>query len=89
MTTNKPVAKFKAGAVSAAVWSHEIVSNGRTMPMLKVSVERRYKDASGEWKSSTSFSRNEIPLAMFVLAKAFEHMLAKPEQDEAPEEAVQ
>ena len=85
----KPVAKFKAGAISAAVWSRQAVFNGRQATMLSTSVERRYKDASGEWKSSTSFSRNEIPLAIFVLQKAFEAMLEKNgEQENGAEEPV-
>lgn len=45
--------------------------------MLKASVERRYKDSSGEWKSSNSFSRSEIPLAKYCLNKAFEYMVAE------------
>jgi len=40
--------------------------------VLKASVERRYKDKDGAWKSSQSFSRNEIPLAVYVLERAFE-----------------
>jgi hypothetical protein len=34
---------------------------------LKATLERRFKDASGTWKSSNSFSRNEIPLAIHCL----------------------
>jgi len=37
----------------------------------KASVERRYRDKSGTWKSSTSFGRNEIPLAIYCLEQAF------------------
>jgi len=58
----KPVAKFKAGQVSAALWENEITANGRKLTVLKASVQRRYKDKDGSWKSSGSFSRNEIPL---------------------------
>ena len=48
--------------------------------MLKASVERRYKDSSGEWKSSNSFSRSEIPLANYCLNKAFEYMVEEQER---------
>ena len=38
---------------------------------------------------SQSFSRNEIPLAIYVLQKAFEAMIEKrPEQDEVTHEDV-
>ena len=29
----------------------------------------------GNWKSSTSFSRNEMPLAIFCLARAFDKII--------------
>ena len=76
MTGQAPVAKFKAGQVSAALWENNIQARGGTVKILKATVQRRYKDKdSGEWKSSTSFSRNEIPLAVYCLQKAFEKIV--------------
>jgi len=49
--------------------------NGAAKTVLKASVERRYMDRNGTWKSSTSFSRNEIPLAVYCLQKAFEAII--------------
>ena len=72
----KPVAKFKAGQISAALWENEITAkNGHKATMLKATVERRYRDKDGNWKSSGSFSRNEIPLAIYCLQKAFEKII--------------
>ena len=53
--------------MSCALWESEIVVNGATETMLKASVSRRYRDKAGNWKSSQSFSRNEIPLAIYCL----------------------
>jgi hypothetical protein len=50
------------------------VVNGNKMGLKKATVERWYKDSSGEWKSSGSFGRNETPLVMYCLQKAFEYM---------------
>lgn len=76
MTGQAPVAKFKAGQVSAALWENTIQARGGTVKMLKATVQRRYKDKdSGEWKSSMSFGRNEIPLAIHCLQKAFERII--------------
>ena len=72
MTGQKPVAKFTAGQTSAAIWENEITVNGRQVAMLKATVQQRYKDRDGQWKSSGSFSRNEIPLAIYCLQKSFE-----------------
>jgi hypothetical protein len=70
-----PVAKFRAGQVSSAVWENEVQMPRGTVKMLKATVQRRYKDKSGTWQSSTSFGRNEIPLAIHCLQKAFEKII--------------
>ena len=71
-----PIKKFRAGSVSCALWENEISTpDGRTVPILKATIDRRYKDKDGQWKSSGSFGRNEIPLVQYVLSKAFEAMV--------------
>ena len=70
-----PVAKFKAGQVSSAVWENEIEVKGNAVTILKATVQRRYKDKGGNWQSSSSFSRNEIPLAIYCLEKAFDAII--------------
>ncbi|MBN2377686.1 MAG: hypothetical protein JXD22_14910 [Sedimentisphaerales bacterium] len=79
MAGQKPVEKFVAGQVSAALWGNDITArNGNKAIILKASIQRRYKDEKdNQWKSSTSFSRNEIPLAIYCLQKAFEKMIEK------------
>ena len=90
MAGQKPVAKFRAGQVSAAIWENEIQArNGGTATMLKATVQRRYKAADGTWKSTTSFRRNEIPLAVYCLQKSFEHIIeSKKEEDSSVSEEV-
>ena len=66
---------FAAGGVRAAIWENEIQANGSAKIVLKAPVERRYKDRNGTWKSSQSFSRNKIPLAVYCLEKAFEAII--------------
>jgi len=91
MSGQKPVEKFQAGQINAALWENEIEVNGKTVPVLKATVQRRYKDKSGKWQSSNSFGRNEIPLAIYCLQQAFEKIIET--QNEKPmvdnvEEAV-
>jgi len=91
MAGQKPVAKFNAGQVSAAIWPNEItVKNGHKATMLKATVQRRFKDKDGQWKSSGSFARNEIPLAIYCLEKCFEHMIEgqKEESNSNVEEEI-
>ena len=77
MAQTRPVMKVRAGGVSCAIWKNDAMVNGRTVEMLKASVERRYRDASGTWKSSSSFSRTEIPDVVYCLQKAFEAITEK------------
>ena len=82
MPGQKPVVKFTAGQTSAAIWENEITVNGRQVTMLKATVQRRYRDKDGQWKSSGSFSRNEIPLAIYCLEKSFEQMIEGQTDDD-------
>ena len=75
MVGQQPLAKFRAGQVSCALWENEINVNGAPKTVLKASIQRRYKDSEGNWKSSTSFSRNEIFLAIYCLEKAFDKII--------------
>ncbi|KPK47207.1 MAG: hypothetical protein AMK72_08735 [Planctomycetes bacterium SM23_25] len=86
---NQPLKKFRAGQVSCALWENEVTTkDGRAVQMLKATVERRYKDKNGEWKSGSSFSRNEIPLVKWCLDKAFEAMIEERSSNGRVEEEV-
>lgn len=76
-----PVAKFKAGQVSSALWENQVQVKGAAVTILKATVQRRYKGRNGEWQSSGSFSRNEIPLAIHCLQKAFEKIIEIQSED--------
>ena len=80
-----PVAKFKAGQVASAVWENTIQVKGAAVKVLKATVQRRYKDRDGIWKSSGSFSRNEIPMAIYCLQKAFEKIIETQQEDSGNE----
>ncbi|NQU74822.1 MAG: hypothetical protein HQ546_00740 [Planctomycetes bacterium] len=75
MAGQTPLAKFRAGQMASAVWANDTEVKGQTVTILKATVQRRYKDKDGNWQSSGSFSRNEIPLAVFCLQKAFDKIV--------------
>jgi len=79
----KPMTKFRAcHGVSAAVWENSATVNGKPVTMLKATVERRYRDSNGDWKSSGSFGKNEIPMAILVLCQAFFKIASEEQQDD-------
>lgn len=71
---NTPVVCCKAGAVQASVWRNFIDVKGRKTEILKVSVQKRYKDLEG-WKTTTSFNRTEAFLAVHTLQQAIAKMI--------------
>jgi hypothetical protein len=77
MEGQQPVERYRAGAVSGALFEDEVVIDEQKRRIMKVTIGRRYMDRYGEWKTSQSFSRNEIPLAIYVLQKAFAAMVEK------------
>jgi hypothetical protein len=77
-----PIKKINAGSISCALWENEATVEGRTIGVLRATVERRYKDRDGTWKSSGSFSRNEIPLVVYCLVQAFAAMVGEKGEPE-------
>ncbi|AQT68729.1 hypothetical protein STSP2_01901 [Anaerohalosphaera lusitana] len=72
---NRPKARFQAGSVTVAVWENEFEFNGKPTRALRASIERRFKAKDGQWKSSSTFSRNDLPLAIHCMQKAFDYMV--------------
>ena len=58
-----PVAKASVGLQTASIWKNE--SEGRVF--YNVSFDRRYRDAEGNWKSTSSYGRDDL-LALAKLA---------------------
>ena len=86
MQENKPVQKFKAGAVHASIWENQREFNGASTVLRAVKLERRYKDKDGNWKSTTSLNLNDIPKAALVLTEAYKYLATKQNgTQEAPE----
>lgn len=74
MEKNTPEKKFRAGAVSATVWKNQSKEGNE---FSSVSFEKGYKDANGEWKSTSHLNVNDLPKALVVIGKAFEHLSLK------------
>ena len=85
MTGQTPIAKFKAGQISSALWENEIEVKGKTVTILKATVQRRYKDKDGNWQSASGFGKNDLPKLALVVNKSFE-FLAMSEREPQSEE---
>lgn len=69
--SNKPVQTFRHKNISASIFEN-VAKTGGTFYV--VTLQRTYKDGE-EFKHCSSFGRDEIPVAQYVLAKAWEFML--------------
>ena len=74
MSNDKPIKRFRAGSVEAAVWKNEQVDqNGQTVERHSVTIRKSYRDKeSGQWKQSDSFFPSDLPRLALVVQKAFE-----------------
>lgn len=72
-----PIATDRNGSVSAAVWENEVnLPDGRTFKVHNVSVEARYREESGEWKSCKSFRGSQLYAVIYCLQRASDFILA-------------
>jgi hypothetical protein len=70
----KPVRVVRLRGVSASIFANQAKSEGRDITYHKVSVQRSYKDGD-EWKQTTSFGRDDLPVVNLVLQRAYEWIL--------------
>jgi hypothetical protein len=84
-----PLKSFRSGAIQVAIWENENLSpEGQIQTYKTVSFERRYKDKSGEWKSSNSLRVNDLPKAALLLSKAYEYLVMTGEDSDDTAERI-
>jgi hypothetical protein len=72
----QPQKKFRAGPICATVWSNEGQGkDGNAVSYSTVSLDRSYKDKSGEWQKTSSMRVNDLPRAALVATKAYEYLV--------------
>jgi hypothetical protein len=65
---NRPVAKFKHGGIELSVWANHT----DTGTMYNSTISNSYKDEqSGEWKTATSYSPNDLLVVAELSRQAF------------------
>lgn len=78
----KPIAKFRAGAMSISIWENSGSKDGKKFSFKTASLQRSYK-VDNVWKNENlSLRASDIPKAILVLNKAFEDMVTSQKEDE-------
>ncbi len=76
METNQPEKKFSTGAISATVWKNiGVGKDGQPFESHSVSLQRRYKDKTGQWKSTDSMRVNDLPKVALVVEEAYKYLV--------------
>ncbi len=71
-----PEKKFRAGAVCATVWKNDRQrATGETFSYHTISLDRRYKDNAGNWKTASSLRLQDLPKAALVLQEAYRYLV--------------
>ncbi|MCP4679929.1 MAG: hypothetical protein GY854_31440 [Deltaproteobacteria bacterium] len=74
----KPEKVFRIGAVSGSVFVNEVDTEGGKRQIRNVNLQRRYRDdASGDWKSASSFGLADLPAAITVMKMALAHVASE------------
>ncbi len=71
--SNKPAKVFRRRGVSASVFENQSEQNG---PFHKVQIVRTYKDGD-EFKTTSAFNRDELPIVALLTQQAWEYVLAE------------
>ena len=88
MEKNQPEKKFSTGAISATVWKNTREKDGKTFETRSISLDRRYTDKSGDWKSTNSLRLNDIPKARLVLEEAYRYLVLSSQNTPMPTEVT-
>ncbi len=72
----KPEKVFRFGSISARIFLNEVEQNGTTRSFRNVKLQRAYREGE-EWKTSSSFTLTDLPLAMAALQRAADYVADK------------
>ena len=80
---NRPVATYRAGPVSASVWSNTTTTDsGESAERLSVSIQKRIQDPqTKEYRTVQSYFDRDLPRLQMVAQKAFEFIVLRSEEN--------
>ena len=74
MANQTPEKRFQRGLCSVSIFSNEVSKNGQAINIKKAVFQKRYKDGSGDWQTTSSLDINDIPKAQLCLEEAYEYL---------------
>ena len=77
--TNRPVERLRIGRLSASIWENQ-GANGESK-FYTVTIDRRYRDGEGTWKTGRSFGRDDLLGVAKLADQAHTRILALEQRD--------
>lgn len=74
--SNKPVKVMSLHGMRCSIFANKAERDGEDVTYHKISLVRVYKDGD-EFKTTTSFSRDDLPTAMFLMNEAYGFILGE------------
>jgi hypothetical protein len=74
----KPIHEIRLGRIRAAIWLNE----GENGTWYNAQITRLYKDRNDQWKDSTGFGREDLPLVAKIADLAMTWMFEHPVSSE-------
>ena len=69
--SNKPIQTFRRRGVKVSIFENK---SGETV-FHKIAIQKLYRENDGKWKTTTSLGRDDLPIAQFLIGKAWEFIL--------------
>ncbi len=85
----KPIAKFRAGAMTTSVWENKGKREGtdEEFTFMTIQLQRSYMNAQDEWVNETiNLRKNDVANLNVVVSKAHEKVVLKEQGDDSPDE---
>ena len=70
----KPAKVFRRRGIAVSVFANTTEVDGRRVSYHKVTIQRTYRDGN-EFKTTTSFGRDDLPLVRLLIGQAWEFIL--------------
>lgn len=75
MRNTQPEKIIMIGPCRASIFRNLVqLKDGREVEIPKIVLEVRYRDKTGQWRSTSAITLREVPKAILALQKAFEYL---------------
>ncbi len=76
-TADQPEKRFKQGNCTASIFANKVMKDGQEIETHSVVLLKSYTDKEGNWQSTNSYGRNDLPKIVRAAEKAFDYLTSR------------